>query len=150
MRFLDIATILCTGLMIGNEVAVSLFVNPAIWRLSGQAQATIAAILARSLGKAMPFWYALSLVLLIVETVLRRHEAGQGLIIVAILLWVAIIIYTLTALVPINNRIAKVDSNTVSKEFHQDHKKWDTLHRLRILLLIVAMICLTAGILGAG
>ncbi len=148
MRFLDIATILCTGLMIGNEVAVSLFVNPAIWRLGGQAQATIAALLARSLGKAMPFWYALNLVFLMAEAFVHRHEAGQSLIVAATVLWIGIIILSVTTLVPINNRVAKLNSDSLHAESQQAHKKWDTLHRLRIVLLIAAMLFLTAGIVG--
>jgi len=32
-HLLDVMTILCAGLMIGNELAVSLFVNPVIWKL---------------------------------------------------------------------------------------------------------------------
>jgi hypothetical protein len=30
---LDLFTILCLGLLTANELAVSLFVNPAIWKL---------------------------------------------------------------------------------------------------------------------
>jgi hypothetical protein len=31
MLFLDVLTILCAGLMIGNELTVSLFINPVVW-----------------------------------------------------------------------------------------------------------------------
>jgi hypothetical protein len=42
MPILVLITILCLGLMIANELAVLLFVNPALWRMdqSPQAQAT--------------------------------------------------------------------------------------------------------------
>ena len=39
MHYFDILTILCVGLMIGNEFAVSVFVNPVVWQLEGHAQA---------------------------------------------------------------------------------------------------------------
>jgi hypothetical protein len=68
---LDLFTILCLGLLTGNELAVSLFVNPAIWKLNESAQAQALSLLARSLGKVMPIWYALCLVLLIAEAYVR-------------------------------------------------------------------------------
>jgi hypothetical protein len=58
MLFLDILTILCAGLMIGNELAVSLFVNPVIWKLEDRSQAKALSLFAGTLGKVMPFWYA--------------------------------------------------------------------------------------------
>ncbi len=61
MLFLDVLTILCTGLMIGNELAVSLFVNPVIWQLEEGSQAKALSLFAGILGKVMPFWYALCL-----------------------------------------------------------------------------------------
>jgi uncharacterized membrane protein len=138
------------GLMIGNELAVSLFVNPAIWRLDEQAQAKAASLLARSLGKAMPFWYALCLVLLIAEAYIRRGGPAFGLLLAAIAIWVAVIAYTVLALVPINNRITLLTPASLPAQWKHDHKKWDTLHRWRIALLVVAMSCLTSGLLSAG
>jgi len=38
MHTLDLFTILSLGFLTGNELAVSLFVNPAIWKLDEQAQ----------------------------------------------------------------------------------------------------------------
>jgi hypothetical protein len=57
MPMLDLITVLCVGLMTGNELAVSLFVNPAIWKLEEAPQARALSLLAQSLGKTMPFWY---------------------------------------------------------------------------------------------
>jgi uncharacterized membrane protein len=144
MHLLDILTILCTGLMIGNELAVSLFINPALWQLDEHAQTKALSLLARSLGKAMPFWYALCLVLLIAEAYLRRHEPALTPLLVATAIWIAVILYTVTTLVPINNRIAAASLPT---QWRSEHKKWDTLHRWRILFLIVAMVYLTHALL---
>jgi hypothetical protein len=149
MHLLDALTILCTGSMIGNEIAVSLFVNPVIWQLDESAQAKALSLFARSLGKAMPFWYALCLLLMIAEAYLRRQEPVLTLLLVAVTLWVAIILYTVTTLVPINNRIAGLSAATLSMEWRQEHKKWDMLHRWRILSLLTAMLFLVYGILGA-
>ena len=142
MQFLDVFTIVCTGLMVGNELAVSLFVNPVVRKLDDDAQMKALSLFARLLGRAMPVWYVLCLVLLVVEAYLRR----DGWIMAAVIVWVAIIVWTLAVLVPINNRVAALAGNVSQAGWKESHKRWDRLHRLRILLLVVAMVCLSYGI----
>jgi uncharacterized membrane protein len=148
MLFLDVLTILCTGLMIGNELAVSLFVNPVVWQLEDRSQARALSLFAGTLGKVMPFWYAWCLLLMIAETYLRRHQPGMTLLLIAVVIWIAIIIYTITTLLPINNRIARL-GDSLPGGWRQEHKRWDTYHRWRILSLVIAMVCLVLGILMA-
>jgi hypothetical protein len=147
MHLLDITTILVAGLMVGNELAVSLFINPALWQLDERAQATAVALFARSLGKAMPFWYVLSLLLMIAEATLHRHRPGQLPLLIAALLWTAVILYTIAALVPINQRLAALVPGSPTAHWQQQHHRWDTLHRWRVLLLTAALVALTSGIL---
>jgi uncharacterized membrane protein len=141
MRPLDVLAILCVGLMTGSDLAVSVFVNPAIWKLDDRAQASE---LARSLGKVMPFWYAVGLLLLGVEACLRREEPGGRVLLVGGLLWFATIPYSLIALVPINRRLAT--NVPGASGWRAQHKRWDMLHRWRIGLLLGAMICLLLGL----
>jgi uncharacterized membrane protein len=144
MPILEIFTTICIGLMIGNELTVSLFINPVIWQLDEPAQAKALSLFGRLLGKVMPLWYALCLVLMIVEAYLRLHQPGFPLILAAIILWVAIILYSIAVLVPINNRIVALSTaSSLPTHWLAETKKWDTLHRWRILFLIIAMICLT-------
>lgn len=143
MYVLDILTILCTGLMTGNELAVSLFVNPAELELDSHPMARL---LARRLGKAMPLWYILCLALLIAEAYLRRQGPGHTLLTLAVAVWIAIIIFTVILLVPINDRVAS--SEPGSATWREDLRRWDLLHRWRIVFLIVALSCLIAGILA--
>jgi hypothetical protein len=75
MHLLDTITITFAGLMVGNELAISAFVNPAVWRLESSPQAQALSILARSLGRAMPVWYGLCLSLLALESFVHRHQA---------------------------------------------------------------------------
>jgi hypothetical protein len=58
MHLLDTITITLAGLMVGNELAVSAFVNPAVWQLGSGAQARELSILACSLGRVIPIWLA--------------------------------------------------------------------------------------------
>jgi uncharacterized membrane protein len=148
MLFLNVLTILCTGLMIGNELAVSLFVNPVVWQLEDRSQAKALSLFAGILGKVMPFWYAWCLTLMIAETYLLRHRPGLTLLLIAVVIWIAIIVYTVTTLVPINNRIARLGDG-LPEGWRQEHKRWDMYHRWRILSLVIAMVCLVWGILMA-
>jgi uncharacterized membrane protein len=150
MHLFDVLTIVCAGVMTGNELAVSLFVNPAIWQLDERAQAKAVSLLARSLGSIMPFWYALCLILLIVELYIRRSASTFNLLLAAIAIWVAIIACTVLVLVPINNRMASLPTASLPPQWRQDHRRWDGLHRWRILFLIVAFSLLTYGLLSAG
>ena|SRR6185437_7048906 len=149
MHILDIVTIVCIGLLIGNEAAVSLFINPALWKLDEQSQASTISLFARSLGKAMPFWYVLSFLLLLVEVWLYRHQPAFTPLLVAAALWIAVILFTILFLLPINNRVAAWQPDALPAGWHRAHKKWDTLHRWRVLVLTIAFVCLTWGILRA-
>jgi|SRR5579871_768358 len=141
MPFLDIAVTVCIGLLIGTEFAVSAFINPIVWKLDDRAQATAIHLFAERLGTAMPFWYAVSLLLLGLETLLRHHEPGFVLLIAASIIWAIVILLTLLFLVPINNRMARLTPDSFPEGARREHKKWDTLHRLRVAALIVAFVC---------
>ena len=148
MHFLDTITITIAGLMVGNELAVSAFVNPAVWQLEAGPQAQGLSLLARSLGRAMPVWYGLCLALLAFESFLHRHQPALIPLLMATIIWAAVIVFTVRMLVPINNRIASLNPAALTPGWKHDHKRWDTLHRLRILLLTVALLALTYGLVG--
>ncbi len=143
---LDTVTILCIGLMIGTEFAVSAFVNPVLEVLGGSAQAHAARLFARRLGQAMPFWYVLSFLLLIAETITVRHSPAMPFLAAACAIWAAVIALTLIFLVPINNRIANMDFATFTDALRREHKLWDLRHRWRVLALCAAMICMLIGV----
>lgn len=147
MHVLDVVTIVLVGLMIGNELAVSLFVNPVMWQLDIRSQAQALNLFARVLGKAMPPWYALCLVLMLIEAYVRRHGPGFVFVVIAASIWIAVILLTLMLLVPINNRIGSMTPEFFAGSGKKEHKKWDRMHRWRVVALTVAMICLLEGIL---
>ncbi len=142
MHLLNTITIALAGLMVGNELAVSAFVNPAAWQLESGPQAQELSLLARSLGRVMPVWYSLCLVLLALESYLHRHQATLAPLLTATLIWAAVIAFTIAILVPINNRIASLNTASPAPGWMQDHRKWDSLHRVRIALLAVAVLFL--------
>jgi Domain of unknown function (DUF1772) len=148
MHIFDVVTILCTALLTGNEIAVWLFFNPAVRQLEERAQAKALSILARTLGATMPIWYIASLALMIGEAYFHRREPALTWLLVAVGIWIAIIVFTVTSLVPINNRIAVLNLDDLPAGWRQEHRKWDMLHRWRILFLVVAVISLTLGLVG--
>ena len=146
-EILDVTATICIGWMIGTEFAVSVFIGPVLAKL-GAAKAKATSLFAQRLGTAMPFWYALSLLFLIAETALRRHERGFTLLVLATAVWAAVIVLTIFLLVPINNRIARSESESFSENLQQEHRRWEMLHRGRVAALAVAMVCFCIGIRG--
>lgn len=147
MVYLDIVTTVSIGLLIGTEFAVSVFVNPILERLDNGTRMQAIRLFAKRLGTAMPFWYALSALLLIGEAVLRRRSFAEPLLISASVLWIAVIILTLIFLVPINNRMMRLDSSSAAERSFEEHKRWDLLHRGRVAVLVTAMICFLLAVL---
>jgi uncharacterized membrane protein len=139
--FLYIATTLCIGLLIGNEFAVSVFINPILQKLDDRTRAKAISLFATRLGRAMPFWYAFSLLLLLLEVFTKRHESGSILLIAASAIWLAVIVLTVLFLVPINNRMMRLDAESFPEQARREHNRWNTLHQLRVTALVVAMIC---------
>ena len=140
-RFLDIVTTGSIGLLIGTELAVAVFIDPVLWKLEKSVQIAATRLFAKRLGRAMPFWYAATLVLLISETVARRHEPGASLTALASMIWAAVIVLTVIYLVPINNRLARTGPGSVAEVARQHHRRWDALHRYRVAALAVSMTC---------
>jgi uncharacterized membrane protein len=145
IHLLTILTIVSLGLLIGTEFAVSVFVNPVLWKLDHSAQAAAIRMFARKLGTAMPFWYVGSLVLLACGWFLGHHEAQRWLLSGATLIWVAVIVLTLLFLVPINNRMMQLDPGSFALESRREHHNWDAMHRARVAALTVAFVCFLAA-----
>ncbi len=75
--------------------------------------------------------------------------SGAGLLIAfAAVLWAMTIVFSITMLVPINNRIARMNPHQPYPTWLQDRCRWDQLHRVRVELLIVAVLLLLAGLFG--
>jgi uncharacterized membrane protein len=142
MHLLDTITITLTGLMVGNEFAVAAFFNPAVWQLESTPQAQALSSLAGSLGRVMPVWYGLCLALLALESFLHRGQTPFGALLTATLILAGVSIFSIGVLVPINNRIASLSSAAPTPGWKQDHKRWDAFHRIRVLLLLIALLIL--------
>jgi uncharacterized membrane protein len=146
---LDIVTAVCIGLLIGVEFSVSAFINPILHKLDEREELRAIRLFAAILGRVMPFWYVLSLVLLIAEAIVRYRQFGAVLLIVAISIWAAVILLTVLFLVPINNRLATLDPDAPAGApgfALEEHSRWDAMHRWRVATLTAAMVCFLLAI----
>lgn len=141
-HLLEVSTTLCAALLVGNELSVSVFFHPLLTKLPDTIHATTAKALARLFGRVMPFWYALTLVLTVGEALLHRPflQAPGLFFLLSSALWALSIVYTITGPVPINNRVAAWSLERLPENWRQDRARWDQLHRLRVVLLLVALI----------
>ena len=81
------------------------------------------------------------LLLLVVEAIAARHKPGNPLLIAACAIWLTVIVLTVLFLVPINNRMMQLDAKSFPEEAQREHRRWTSLHHLRVTALIMAMIC---------
>ena len=148
MQTLNVIAILVAGLMVGCELSIAAFVHPTLDTLPDNVHRPAASAIARVMGTVMPFWYALTLLLTLAEVVIRWHQSGRLPIWIAAsaVLWVLVIVYTITTLVPINNRIASWEKSAPPPDWKTYRRRWDMLHRWRVALLTIAFTLLIVGI----
>ncbi|OBH61606.1 DUF1772 domain-containing protein [Mycobacterium sp. E2479] len=141
---IDALAVVITGLMVGVELAVAVFFNPLIARLPDDGFRAARAGAARALGTTMPFWYAVVLLLVASLAIQERGEQRDWLCGIAAALMVAVILLTVTLLVPINNRIAKwPGTGELSRELAA---RWDRRHRARVILLLAVFALLALAV----
>lgn len=144
MEVLNVVATIVAGLMVGSELAIAAFVHPTLDKLPDDFHLPAASALARVSGTVMPIWYILVFLLTSAEVVIRWHQFG-GLpiwIATSAVLWILAILYSVVALVPINNRI----KSNPPPDWKTYRRRWDLLHRWRVVLLTIAFGFLIVGI----
>ena len=144
---LEIVAIAVAGTMTGNEMAVAFFVHPRISRLDDASHVKAAQTLASGLGKAMPFWYALTLLLSLAVTFVAHStwDMPRWLALSASALFAAMIVYTLILPVPINNQVAQWKPDSLPSNWRALRQRWDMLHAIRVGVISFALILLIAS-----
>lgn len=147
METLNVMAILVAGLMVGCELSIAAFIHPTLDMLPDNVHQPAASAIARVMGSVMPFWYALTFLLTLAEVVIRWHQSGRLpiWIVTSSVLWMLVILYTITTLVPINNRIASWEKSTPPPDWKLFRRRWDMLHRWRVVLLTIAFVLLIVG-----
>jgi uncharacterized membrane protein len=150
MEYLNVVAIIVAGLMVGSELAIAAFVHPALDRLPDNVHLPVASALARVQGRFMPFWYILAFLLALAEVYIQWRQAGRLpiWIVTSAILWVLASLYSIIALVPINNRIASWEKVTPPADWKTFRSRWDLLHRWRVALLTIAFAFLIVGVVS--
>ena len=149
LTLLETITIVVAGMMVGNELCVSI-VDACLRRLDERTRFDSTRALAAVFGAFMPFWYAATLLLTGgVAFSLRANGMAVALAGAAALLWLISIVYTLTSLVPIATRIAAVEWEARPSGWTEARRTWDTRHIARVALLMLALAFLVSACLLA-
>ena len=150
MEVLNVVAIIVAGLMVGSELTVAAFVHPTLNRLPDNVHLPAASALARVLGRFMPFWYILVFLLTLAEGYIQWRQSGHLpiWIVTSAILWALASAYTITTLVPINNRIASWGKVAAPADWKTLRARWDLHHRWRVALLTIALAFLVVGIVS--
>jgi hypothetical protein len=146
---LKVIAIAVAGLMVGNELAVALFFHPRIRRLNDSTHFQAAQALAKVLGSVMPFWYALTF-LLSLAVLFSSETVGTvpwGFSLAAVILFGCAILLTISLLVPINNLVARLRLDALPENWRELRARWDSLHTVRVIILVVALLFLIYSII---
>ena len=148
-NLLELAAILVAGTMVGSEVAVAVFFHPRISALDDATHVRAAQALAAALGRAMPLWYALTLLLSGALAFLAQPagSAGQRLALAATGLFAATIVYSVLLPVPINHQVARWQPHSLPANWRELRRRWDALHAFRVAVLLLALILLVTSCL---
>jgi hypothetical protein len=145
---LHMAALLVLGLMCGSESNVALFAHPVLKRLPLETHVLVRSALASLLGRVMPFWMAgstlLNLSLLLPSA--NLNKSAWRFAAVAAAIQVLAVVFSLIALVPINNRIAKWTPASLPADWSTQEHRWDVYHFVRTCALVVAFLLLALSI----
>jgi uncharacterized membrane protein len=149
-QILNVVAILVAGLLVGNELAIAMFIHPTLDRLPDDVHLPVASALARVLGKFMPFWYILVILLTATVAVIQWHQSERlpGLIATSAFLWLLSAVYSIIAEVPINNQIASMAKEAAPADWKPLRRRWDLLHCWRVVLLTIALALLILGVIS--
>lgn len=137
MKFLNVLTIVMAELLVGIELATAAFTHPALGRQEDATHRAAASAFAGFLGRAMPPWYALAFVLIVAESWMRLAQGRDVWLLAAVgAIWAATILFTVVTLVPINKRVEKWTQEKYEKNWREERRCWDDLHRMRVCALL--------------
>jgi len=143
---MEMLAIILLGTLTGNEFAVGAFFHPLLAQLTDDQHAAGRRGTAKLFGRVAPFWYASTILSLIVSIFLAHNQFQQWLFGLSAALAISAMLFTFVGPLPINNRIVRWDLNNLSVDWKQECKNWDKLHNIRTSILFASLIALSAGV----
>jgi len=138
-EIIEVLALVVAGPMVGVEISVGAFANTIFGRLPDASFRQARSDASRVLGRAMPFWYIAALVLLIAAAAVTWPN---WLLVASAAVMAVVVLMTVTVMVPINNRIG----SWTDASDRDLARRWDRLHWLRIILLLVMVVLLAVGV----
>jgi uncharacterized membrane protein len=144
---LEVAAVVVAGTLTGSELAVAVFFHPCISRLEDAVHIRAAQPLAKVLGAVMSFWYPVTFLLALAVTFVAHttRSTPWWLALASTVLLALISVYSLLLPVPINNQVARWRPDTVPANWRDLRRRWDLLHAIRVVFLVIALILLVAS-----
>lgn len=149
LTLLSVITATVTGVLTGAEFSVSAFMNPVLWRLPAGPAIEATADGGRVLGRVMPVWYIVALLLTAGLSAAAWGTAGGGLLIAAVVLFAAIAVLSVAVLVPINNRSKNWTAEDHPGDWREQQQRWDRLNYVRIAMVAAAFVLTLLAMRGA-
>ncbi|PYC77701.1 DUF1772 domain-containing protein [Streptomyces tateyamensis] len=145
-QVLAVVTIVVTGMLVGVEFAVAVFINPIVDGLPHNGGLTARAAGGRLLGRVMPFWYIGALLLSAAWAAVAWGGAGSALVVTAAGLLVLSVVLSVALLVPINDRAKHWTPETAPADWREQLGAWDRLHYLRVAVIVASFVLLAVAL----
>ncbi|MCD4533165.1 DUF1772 domain-containing protein [Nocardioides sp. cx-169] len=140
-----VVALVVTGLLVGVELCVAVFVNPILDRLPGDAGLLGRADGGRVLGRLMPWWYVASFLLCVAVAVLADGAGSTWAAAAGAALLMVSVVISVTLLVPINNRAKTWTPGNAPADWRDQVQRWDRLHYLRVAIITAGFASLALG-----
>ncbi|MFY9983847.1 MAG: DUF1772 domain-containing protein [Chthoniobacterales bacterium] len=144
MDVLFLILVVSTGTILGNEFSIGFLIHPALSRTDDERFLPAVQVFAKLFGKIMPFWMGgTALLHLLLLVVMWNWPAiSTVLLLVATLLWLIIIIFSVVGPVPINNRVKAWDIRNLPPDWREQRRRWDQLNAIRVVIIAAAFVAL--------
>jgi uncharacterized membrane protein len=92
----------------------------------------------------MPFWMGSTLLIHLVILGLTWHwpTSHSAWLLVATVLWIGIILFSVLGPVPINNQVKVWDLSSLPNDWQEQRRRWDRLNAFRVVLILGAFVAL--------
>jgi uncharacterized membrane protein len=144
MEALFLILICSTALILGNEFSIAAFIHPGLSRANHLGFLPAIQAFAKLFGKVMPFWMGGTLLVHLMVLWLTWHWPAPGSVwlLLATILWIAIILFSVLGPVPINDRVKGWDVNKLPGDWEDQRRTWDRLNAIRVAIIFVAFLAL--------
>jgi Domain of unknown function (DUF1772) len=146
IAILGVVTATVTGIMVGVEFSVAIFVNAIMLRLPIGPSIEARADGGRVLGRVMPFWYVASLILTVALAIATWGTPAASAAIAAAILVAISVVMSITLLVPINNRSKNWTADNHPYDWREQGHRWDSLHYARVAIIVAGFVFILVAV----